>query len=212
MKILPALAIFVGLVLTSGISLPAQTPTPAAPVAAELKTATFAGGCFWCMQAVFDRVPGVKRTVVGYTGGKQDSPSYEDVSSGETGHAESIKVTYDPGQTTYEKLLDAFWKNIDPTAVNRQFADEGTQYRTAVFYQTEEEKKIAEDSKTALGKSGKFDRPIATQIIPAGKFFPAEDYHQEYYRKNPLRFNSYEALSGRISFHKRMWGASDEKP
>ena len=189
-------------------SVHAQTPAPsptAAP-AAELPSAYFAGGCFWCMQYAFDRVKGVKKTVVGYTGGKAASPDYEEVSSGTTGHAESIQVIYDPKEVTYPQLLDAFWHSIDPTAVDRQFADRGTQYRTAIFYRNDEEKKLAEDSKAALGKSGKFDKPIATQIVPASQFFPAEDYHQEYYKKNPGHFQAYEIGSGRAGYIKRTWG------
>lgn len=174
------------------------------------RTATFAGGCFWCMQYAFDHAPGVKKTTVGYTGGTKVNPEYEEVSSGETGHAESIDVVYDPAVTTYEKLLDVFWKNIDPTAVNRQFADAGTQYRTAIFYHNDEEKKAAEASKAALQKSGKFDKPIATQILAASTFYPAEDYHQEYYKKNPGRFQAYEYGSGRLGFLKRTWGAPDK--
>jgi methionine-S-sulfoxide reductase len=184
-------------------------PSPAAP---GLKTAIFAGGCFWCTQYAFDRAPGVKKTVVGYTGGKQAKPDYESVSSGATGHAESITVYYDPGATTYEKLLDVFWKNIDPTQVDGQFADKGTQYRTAIFYQNDEEKQAAEKSLTALAKSGKFDRPIATRIVPASAFFAAEDHHQEYYKKNPEHFHAYEAGSGRVRFFQEKWGADASKP
>ncbi len=192
------------------LSSQAQNPSPVSTVA-ETKTATFAGGCFWCMQAVFDRVPGVKKTVVGYTGGKKDFPDYEEVSSGDTGHAESIEVVYDPAVTTFEKLLDVFWKNIDPTALNRQFADQGTQYRTAIFYHSDEQRQAAEASKAALAKSGKFDKPIVTQIVPAGRFYAAEEYHQGYYKKNALHFNSYESLSGRLGYLKRTWGASTEE-
>lgn len=174
------------------------------------KTATFAGGCFWCMQYAFDRAPGVKKTVVGYTGGTMANPGYEDVSSGDTGHAESIDVIYDPAVTTYDKLLDVFWKNIDPTAVNRQFADQGTQYRTAIFYHNDDEKKAAEASKAALAKSGKFDKPIATQIVAASTFYPAEEYHQEYYKKNPDHFQAYEFGSGRLGFLKRTWAVQEQ--
>lgn len=158
------------------------------------------------MQYAFDRAPGVKKTVVGYTGGTMAKPGYEDVSSGETGHAESIDVIYDPGATTFEKLLDVFWSNIDPTALNRQFADRGTQYRTAVFYHNEEERKAAEASKEALEKSGKFDKPIVTQIVAASTFYPAEEYHQEYYKKNPAHFEAYEIGSGRVRFLRDKWG------
>ena len=179
-------------------------PSPAAPP--TLQQAYFAGGCFWCMQYAFDKVKGVKKTVVGYTGGQKASPDYETVSSGSTGHAEAIEVDYDPTVVTYPQLLDAFWKNIDPTQVNGQFADHGTQYRTAIFYRNDEEKKAAEASRDALAKGGKFDKPIATQIVPAAKFYPAEDYHQGYYKTNTAHFNAYEIGSGRAGFLRRKWG------
>ena len=207
------------LFLALGLLLPliparAQTPqpSPSATAAPALQSAYFAGGCFWCMQYAFDRVKGVKKTIVGYTGGQKPSPDYEEVSSGTTGHAESIEVQYDPTQVTYAQLVEDFWHNVDPTAVNRQFADAGTQYRTAIFYRNDDEKKVAEDSKAALAKSGKFDRPIATQIVPATQFFPAEDYHQEYYQKNPTHFQLYEVGSGRVGYLKRTWGADAAKP
>ena len=171
-----------------------------------LKVATFAGGCFWCMQYAFDRAPGVKRTVVGYTGGRQDKPDYETVSSGTTGHAEAIEVFYNPTETSYEKLLDVFWRNIDPTTKNQQFADRGTQYRTAIYYHNDEEKRLAETTRDALAKSGKFDRPIVTEITPAGLFFAGEDYHQGYYQKKPERFHAYEEGSGRAPYLRRTWG------
>ena len=164
------------------------------------------------MQYAFDRVNGVKKTIVGYTGGKAVAPSYEDVSSGETGHAESIEVLYDPTQTSYDKLLDVFWMNIDPTTVNREFVDSGTQYRTVIFYQDDEQKKEAEASKAALAKSGKFDEPIVTQIVKAGSFYPAEEYHQEYYKKNPGDFQAYEIGSGRAGYIQRTWGDTGAKP
>ena len=163
------------------------------------------------MQYAFDRAPGVKKTLVGYTGGKVDKPDYESVSSGDTGHAESIEVIYDPKVTTYEKLLDVFWSNIDPTALNRQFADRGTQYRTAIFYHNPEEKRKAEASRDALAKSGKFDKPIVTQIVSASAFFPAEEHHQEYYKKNPEHFEAYEIGSGRVRYLKDKWGAEAPK-
>ena len=195
------------------ISARAQTPQPSPSAAAPaLQSAYFAGGCFWCMQYAFDRVKGVKKTIVGYTGGQKPAPDYEEVSSGTTGHAESIEVQYDPNEVTYAQLVEDFWHNVDPTAVNRQFADAGTQYRTAIFYRNDDEKKVAEDSKAALAKSGKFDRPIATQIVPATQFFPAEDYHQEYYKKNPTHFQLYEVGSGRVGYIKRTWGADTAKP
>lgn len=207
------LLLVLGLVLSLA-SVRAQTPqpSPSATPAAEMPSAYFAGGCFWCMQYAFDRVKGVKKTIVGYTGGKKASPDYEEVSSGTTGHAESIQVIYDPKEVTYAQLVEAYWRSIDPTAVNRQFADAGTQYRTVIFYRNDEEKKVAEDSKAALGKSGKFDKPIATQIVPLGQFYPAEDYHQDYYKKNSLHFQAYEIGSGRAGYLKRTWGQEDPKP
>lgn len=206
------LLIALALILSLG-SAQAQTPqpSPSATPAAEFPSAYFAGGCFWCMQYAFDRVKGVKKTVVGYAGGKQPAPDYEEVSSGTTGHAESIQVFYDPKEVTYSQLIDAYWRSIDPTAVNRQFADAGTQYRTIIFYRNDEEKKIAEDSKAALAKSGKFDKPIATQIVPASQFFPAEDYHQDYYKKNAMHFQAYEIGSGRAGYIKRTWGNDEPK-
>ena len=172
----------------------------------QLKKATFAGGCFWCMQPFFDRTKGVKETVVGYTGGKTENPTYEQVSSGTTGHAESIQVTYDPNEVVYEKLLEIYWHNIDPTVLNRQFSDEGTQYRTAIFYYDEEQKKIAEESKKLLAASGKFDKPIVTEIVAASAFYPAEDYHQKYYKKNAFHYNMYHHGSGRENFFEKIWG------
>ena len=179
---------------------------PTAP-ANDVQRAYFAGGCFWCMQYAFDKVPGVAKTVVGYTGGTVAAPEYEEVSTGSTGHAEAIEVQYDPAKVNYSQLLDVFWKNIDPTQVNRQFADHGTQYRTAVFYRDDAEKQTAEASKAALEKSGKYNgKPIATEITKVGSFYPAEEYHQEYYRKNPEHFQRYEYGSGRAGYIKKMWG------
>ena len=158
------------------------------------------------MQYAFDRVPGVTKTVVGYTGGKVAAPEYEEVSTGRTGHAEAIEVQYDPAKVNYAQLLDVFWKNIDPTQENRQFADRGTQYRTAVFYRDDTEKQAAESSKAALEKTGKYNKPIVTEITKVGAFYPAEEYHQGYYRKNPDHFQRYEVGSGRAGYIKKMWG------
>ena len=176
----------------------------------QLQKATFAGGCFWCMQPIFDHTKGVVSTLVGYTGGHTANPSYEDVSSGTTGHAESIEITYDPNQVTYEKLLNIYWHNIDPTAVNAQFVDEGTQYRSAIFYHNEEQKRIAEKSKADLAASGRFDKPIVTEIVPASTFYPAEDYHQKYYEKNGFHYNMYHNFSGREEFIKEHWGDNNQ--
>ncbi len=184
-----------------------DSPAPAAKTAAaDVQRAYFAGGCFWCMQYAFDRVPGVTKTIVGYTGGKVAAPEYEEVSTGTTGHAESIEVQYDPAKVTYAQLLDVFWKNIDPTTLNRQFADHGTQYRTAIFYRDDAEKQAAEASKAALDKSGKYSKPIVTEITKVGAFYPAEEGHQEYYRKEPEHFQRYEVGSGRAGYIKKMWG------
>ena len=172
----------------------------------HLEKATFAGGCFWCMQPFFDRTKGVKETVVGYTGGFTQNPTYEQVSSGETGHAEAIEITYDPKEASYEQLLKIFWHNIDPTAENHQFVDHGTQYRSAIFYHSEEQKHIALESRKQLSVSGRFDKPIVTEIVPATKFYRAEGYHQKYYQKSPFRYQSYHDNSGREEFLDKAWG------
>jgi len=172
----------------------------------QLEKATFAGGCFWCMQPFFDNTKGVVKTTVGYTGGHEANPSYEDVSSGQTGHAESIEIIFDPKVVSYEKLLDLFWHNIDPTQVNGQFVDEGTQYRSAIFYHSDEQKRIAEASKKALGLSGRFDKPIVTEIVPASPFYPAEEYHQKYYLKSTFQYNMYHDNSGRHEYEEKVWG------
>ena len=171
-----------------------------------LETATFAGGCFWCMQPPYDKLKGVVSTRVGYTGGHVKNPTYEEVSSGTTGHAEAVEITYDPSRTGYNELLDVFWRSIDPTALNRQFADNGTQYRTAIFYHNEEQRHLAVASKEALERSGKFSGPIVTEIVQASEFYPAEEHHQKYYVKSPVRYNLYKVGSGRESFLKKMWG------
>jgi len=177
------------------------------PKNSRQEVATFAGGCFWCMQPPFDKTPGVISTTVGYTGGTQSNPTYEEVSSGKTGHCESVQVIYDPSKASYAKLLDVFWRNIDPTTLNRQFADAGTQYRTAIFYHSEDQKRSALTSKQQLEKSGRFnDKPIVTEITPARKFWPAEDYHQKYYLKNPIAYETYHIGSGRVSYLKSIWG------
>lgn len=181
-------------------------PAQAVAASGHLKKAVFAGGCFWCMQPSFDRVDGVISTTVGYTGGVQPDPTYEDVSSGRTGHKEAIEVTYDPGKVNYAELLDTFWKSIDPTDSAGQFADQGSQYGTAVFYAAEEEQQIAVASKAALAAGGHFKDPVTTEILPLRPFYPAEEYHQHYYLKNVLHYNFYKAASGREVFLKRIWG------
>jgi peptide methionine sulfoxide reductase msrA/msrB len=158
------------------------------------------------MQPAFDATPGVSSTTVGYTGGESENPTYEEVCGGETGHAEAIEVVYDPAVVSYEKLLDVFWRQIDPTTPNRQFADAGTQYRTAVYFHDDEQRRAAEASKKALGESGRFDKPIVTEIAAAGVFHAAEDNHQKYYQKRALHYQMYKKGSGRQDFIDRTWG------
>ncbi|MEW5894746.1 MAG: peptide-methionine (S)-S-oxide reductase MsrA [Candidatus Omnitrophota bacterium] len=164
------------------------------------KIATFAGGCFWCLEPAFDGVKGVKKTVVGYTGGHAENPTYEQVCSGTTGHAEAIQVVYDPEIVSYEQLLNVFWSKIDPTLQDRQFTDAGSQYRSVIFYHDEEQFQKAEESKKILEKSGLLNGSIMTGIEPAKAFFPAEEYHQDYYRKKPLQYKAYYYGSGRAAF------------
>jgi peptide-methionine (S)-S-oxide reductase len=170
----------------------------------ETAKATFAGGCFWCMEPPFDKLDGVISTISGYAGGKKKNPTYEEVSAGNTGHAEVVQVTYDPKKITYEKLLEVFWRNVDPLTPNRQFCDVGSQYRTAIFYHDETQKRLAEESKKALSK--RFKEPIVTEIVAASEFYPAEDYHQDYYTKNPLRYKYYRYSCGRDQRLEALWG------
>jgi peptide methionine sulfoxide reductase msrA/msrB len=171
----------------------------------NLETATFAGGCFWCMEQPFEKVDGVIEVVAGYTGGQKENPTYDEVCTGTTGHFEAVQVSFDASRTTYEQLLHAFWKNIDPTDAYGQFADKGSQYRTAIFYHNEEQKNLAEKSKEELEQSGLFDKPIVTLIRSATQFYPAEDYHQDYYKKCPIRYNAYKTGSGREGYTKKVW-------
>ncbi|MEO8440309.1 MAG: peptide-methionine (S)-S-oxide reductase MsrA [Spartobacteria bacterium] len=173
---------------------------------AETKTALFAGGCFWCMQEPFDHVKGVTQTVVGYTGGEKENANYNAVSAHRTQHREAIQVTYDSAQVSYDQLLDVFWRNIKPTQADGQFHDIGLSYQAAIYYGNDEEKKIAEASKEKLGKSGRFDAPIVTEILPAKPFLPAEDYHQKYYQKNPAAYEAYHVGSGRVAYLAKIWG------
>ncbi len=176
------------------------------PAASPPMKAIFAGGCFWCIQPYFDKAPGVIQTFVGYAGGKEANPTYKQVSAGETGHREALEVTYDPAKISYEKLLEIFWQNINPVQTDGQFFDVGDQYTTAIFYTSEQQKTAAETSKDALAKSGKFQKPIATVILPATTFWPAEEYHQKYYEKNRMAYGMYHFTSGRSSYKKRIWG------
>ncbi len=196
--------------LAVGIAMLAAIPAIAQPAAPALAKATFAGGCFWCMQGPFDRLDGVISTTAGYTGGTKKNPTYEEVSSGATGHAESVQVVFDPKRISYEKLLDTFWHNIDPTVKDRQFCDIGNQYRSAIFYHDADQKRLAEASKAALEKSKRLKGEIYTQIVPAGVFWPAEDYHQDYYKKNPVRYKFYRAGCGRDGRLEELWGKVPE--
>jgi peptide methionine sulfoxide reductase msrA/msrB len=171
----------------------------------KLEKATFAGGCFWCMTPPFERLQGVRKVIAGYTGGHKETPTYEEVSSGTTGHLEAVEVLYDPSKITYEKLLEVFWKQIDPTDPGGQFVDRGSQYRTAIFYHTAQQKAAAEKSKEALERSGRFKKPVVTAILPAGRFYPAEEYHQDYEKKNPGRYDLYRSNSGRDQFLAQAW-------
>ena len=210
---LVALVILIGLVLlgfqksNDKISKQDEKSTLMKAESKNLKTATFAGGCFWCVEADFEKVDGVVEAVSGYAGGQTANPTYKEVSAGGTGYAESVQVTYDPDKITYKQLLDVFWRHVDPTDAGGQFVDRGSQYRTAIFYNSEEQKRIAEESKAELEKSGRFAKPIVTEIVPLTKFYPAEDYHQDYYSKNPLRYRFYRLGSGRDQFLKSTWGA-----
>lgn len=168
-------------------------------------TAVFAGGCFWCTEADFEKLPGVIRAESGYTGGQKTNPTYEQVSAGNTGHTEAVKVTYDPGKVTYARLVEYFWGTIDPTVKNRQFCDAGSQYRSGIYWSSDEERKIAEASRDALLASGKF-KEIHTEIMRASAFYPAEDYHQDYYKKNPIRYNYYRHGCGRDARLEEVWG------
>jgi methionine-S-sulfoxide reductase len=199
--LIAALAIFAGTICQAADQVePAST-----------KTAIFAGGCFWCMQPPFDAAKGVTQTVVGYTGGSEADANYSKVSAHQTKHREAIKVTYDPKQISYPQLLDIFWRQINPTQADGQFHDIGLSYQAAIFYGNEEEKKAAEASKESLGKSGRFQKPIVTEILPALEFYPAEEYHQKYYLKNPADFEAYHVGSGRVSFLEKAWGRDAKK-
>jgi peptide-methionine (S)-S-oxide reductase len=173
----------------------------------RLEKATFAGGCFWCMEAPFDGLSGVVSVASGYTGGHKKNPTYEEVSAGGTGHAESVQIVYDPARIRYEKLLDIFWHNIDPTVKDRQFCDVGSQYRSAIFYHSEAQHRLALKSKEALDKSRPFREPVVTEITPATEFYPAEEYHQHYYKKNPIRYRFYRQGCGRDRRLKELWGS-----
>ena len=174
--------------------------------ATNLEKATFAGGCFWCMEHPFDEIPGVVSVTSGYTGGHKKNPTYEEVSAGGSGHAESVQVVYDPSKVTYERLLNVFWHNIDPTAKDRQFCDSGYQYRSAIFYHNDKQHRLALQSKALLEKNKTFKEPVVTEVVQATEFYPAEDYHQHYYKKNPIRYKYYRSGCGRDQKLKELWG------
>ncbi|MFB0520037.1 MAG: peptide-methionine (R)-S-oxide reductase MsrB [Desulfatiglandales bacterium] len=170
-----------------------------------LETATFAGGCFWCMEPDFEKVDGVVEVISGYAGGHKENPSYEEVTSGGTGHLEAVQVHYNPTRLTYKALLDVFWRHVDPTDRGGQFVDRGSQYRTVIFYHNEEQKQLAEQSIEELNKSGRFDKPVVTEIVRFSKFYRAEEYHQDYYKKHPIRYKYYRFHSGRDQFLRKVW-------
>ena len=180
-------------------------------MAKDYQLATFAGGCFWCMVHPFDQQPGIIKVVSGYTGGHTENPTYEEVITQDTGHYEAVQITFDPEVFPYQRLLDIFWQQIDPTDPGGQFFDRGQSYRTAIFYHTEEQRRLAEKSKEDLEKSGRFAKPIVTEILPAKAFYPAEGYHQDYYKKNPGRYRQYRQGSGRDAFIETHWGAKDKE-
>ncbi len=199
-----------GAEMTTQQSLPKNEPEtraqPSAPAGVPLDTAVFAGGCFWCVEEAFDAAEGVVSTTSGYTGGRVANPTYEQVSAGGTGHAEVVRVIYDPSKVTYSQLLDVFWKNVDPVTPNQQFCDKGAQYRSAIFYQDAEQRRLAEASKRALEQSGRFEQPIVTEINPGAPFYEAEEYHQDYYLKNPYRYKFYKFTCGRAQRLEELWG------
>jgi peptide-methionine (S)-S-oxide reductase len=186
--------------------------TAADPAANDdgLASAIFAGGCFWCMEPPYDELEGVISTTSGYTGGTVGNPTYEEVSAGGTGHAEVVKVVYDPAKIGYAELLNVFWHNIDPLTANAQFCDHGSQYRSAIFFMGGEQERLAKESKEVLATSGWFDQPIVTEIVPASEFYPAEDYHQDYYEKNPVRYKFYRYACGRDARLEEVWGGHRE--
>ena len=196
-RALAALGLALGLAGGSALAQPASE-------GAKTATAIFAGGCFWCMEPPFDKIEGVVSTTSGYTGGSKPDPTYQEVSAGKTGHTEALKVVYDPAKVSYERLLEVFWRNHDPLSADGQFCDKGSQYRAGIFFGNEEEKKLAEASKAVV--AARFKQPIVTEIVAASTFYPAEDYHQDYYIKNPIRYKYYSTSCGRYRRLKELWG------
>lgn len=177
----------------------------------QFEEATFAGGCFWCMEPAFEELDGIIDVVSGYTGGEKTDPTYEEVSSGNTGHLEAVRIIYDPDKVSYNQLLEIFWRQIDPTDAGGSFVDRGSQYRSAIFYHNDEQRRLAEESKTELERSGKFKKPIATDIRECVGFYPAEDYHQDYHKKNPERYKYYRYMSGRDQYIEKVWSVRELK-
>ncbi|MDC0708298.1 peptide-methionine (S)-S-oxide reductase MsrA [Stigmatella sp. ncwal1] len=205
------LALFAVSTTLLGMGALASDPSPKGlPKEPPLATALFAGGCFWSMELAFDKTPGVVSATSGYSGGTKAHPTYGMVSSGTTGHAESVQVVYDPGKVSYAQLLEVFWHNVDPLTANAQFCDRGTEYRSAIFFRDAEQHRLAEDSKRRLERSGRFQQPIVTQIVAASAFYPAEDYHQDYAQKNPEHYQAYRLGCGRDAHLKALWG--DDAP
>ncbi len=198
-----ALAAMLGVAL--GVSVSAQTPETGQG-AEKTASAIFAGGCFWCMESPFDKLDGVISTTSGYIGGSTENPTYRQVTTGTTGHLEAVKVEYDPEKVSYNKLLDVFWRNIDPHDAGGQFCDRGEQYTTAIFYLTDDQKRLADASKQSLESGGKLNAPVVTPVKPAPKFYAAEDYHQDYYKKNPLKYRLYRSGCGRDARLEEVWG------
>ncbi|HET7909590.1 MAG TPA: peptide-methionine (S)-S-oxide reductase MsrA [Nitrospira sp.] len=202
-----AMLVLISGTITCGQFAAAQQSATASSSAIVAK-AYFAGGCFWCMEEAFEKVDGVIDAVSGYMGGTVKNPSYEQVSAGQTGHAESVEIRYDPAKVSYTQLLEAFWRNVDPVTPDAQFCDHGNQYRSAIFYQTDEEKRAAEESKRAIEQSKRFSTPIVTQVAAATEFYPAEEYHQNFYKKNSIRYKYYKFTCGRAQRLETLWGKS----
>ncbi len=198
--------LFLALALAALGAAPLAAHAQAKPPPEGLAVATFAGGCFWCMEPPYDKLDGVVSTTSGYIGGTKRNPTYQEVSAGGTGHTEAVQVVYDPKKVSYEKLLEVFWVNVDPTDAGGQFCDRGSQYRTGIFVHDETQRKLADASKMALAKSKPFKAPIVTDVVAATDFWPAEDYHQDYYKKNPIRYKYYRNACGRDQRLQALWG------
>lgn len=202
------LALLVGAIVAGAVFAQSKTDKAATATGSTATTAiaTFAGGCFWCTESDFDKVPGVISTTSGYIGGRTANPTYDSVSAGNSGHAEAVQVVFDPSKVSYSKLVEYYWRTIDPTTKDRQFCDSGNPYRTAIFAQDDQQRAIAEASKKALSDNKPFREPIVTEIVIAGAFYPAEEYHQDYYKKNPIRYKYYRTSCGRDARLKQLWG------